>query len=436
MQAGALFLIPSDLAKGNFLSAGLNSIPVFGAALKAAKGAVAIERGAAVAAPARAGANAAASAATRAVVDILPQGCFAAGTPVLTPGGAKPIEQLQVGDFVQSRSESEVHGPIEFRRVEQTLAQLAAVVELRVGGRTIRTTSEHPFYVRGSAWTPARQIRAGDLLSTHDGAWARAEGVVDTGEVTTVYNVAIAGARTYFVGSPAWGFAVWAHNSDICWRVVKEAIERELGRATELGQTHLGGIAEGINFGTAEGRAAAERLLTRPGSGVSAVQARAIVESLAARRIVAAPTSWGGVVANTVEEAAFLRNVGATFPHGSVFSSAKRFQGAIVIQRSDIPFSVQNVRRMASGNAPFVRNSAGQWERVNLHHVGRQDGRLIEVLASQNAYNSTTGGPLHIPGPGGPLRDATSTPSYWRQRLQDAIGAGAIPQNVLRDAGL
>jgi|GEM_PF-5401514 len=144
--------------------------------------------------------------------------------------------------------------------------------------------------------------------------------------------------------------------------------------------------------------------------------------------------SFGGVTATTSEEAALLNNAAATFKEGSVYSSATRFEGNIVIQRSDIPWSVQNVRRAAGGNTPFVRNSLGEWERVNLHHVGRQEGQVIEVLQSQNAYNPATGGPLHIPGPGGPARSSTS--GYWQQRLRDAIDAGLVDPAVLRQAGL
>jgi len=142
--------------------------------------------------------------------------------------------------------------------------------------------------------------------------------------------------------------------------------------------------------------------------------------------------SFGGLVAGTAEEAAFLNNAAAAFGDSSVFTSATRFQGNVVIQRSDIPFSIQNVRRMAAGNTPFVRNSFGEWEKLNLHHVGRQDGKLIEILNSHNAYNQTTGGPLHIPGPGSPIRDATFGNNYWMQRLQDGIKNGSVPRDVLR----
>jgi len=146
--------------------------------------------------------------------------------------------------------------------------------------------------------------------------------------------------------------------------------------------------------------------------------------------------SFGGLLPNDAEEAAFLRNAAATFTVSSVYSAATRFSGSIVVQRSDIPFSIQNVRRMAGGNSPFVRNHAGEWEKLNLHHVGRAQGYLIEVLSSHNVYNPATGGPLHIAGPGSPIRDAAFARNYWTHRLQDAIDAGRVPRNVLRDAGL
>ncbi len=145
--------------------------------------------------------------------------------------------------------------------------------------------------------------------------------------------------------------------------------------------------------------------------------------------------SWGGIVAKSPEEAAFIRNAGATFGDGSVYKSAIHFDNNIVIQRSDIPFSAQNVRRMAGGNTPFVKNASGEWEKINLHHVGRQDGKVIEVLKGQNTYNPSTGGPLHIPGPGGPVRDL-KVGDYWQQRLQNAIDQGLVSDEAMRKAGL
>jgi hypothetical protein len=40
------------------------------------------------------------------------------------------------------------------------------------------------------------------------------QGTQDTSEYETVYNLRIADFHTYFLGSEAWGFAVWAHNAE------------------------------------------------------------------------------------------------------------------------------------------------------------------------------------------------------------------------------
>jgi hypothetical protein len=40
------------------------------------------------------------------------------------------------------------------------------------------------------------------------------EDLCEAGEVATVYNLCVADYHTYFVGSPEWGFSVWAHNAD------------------------------------------------------------------------------------------------------------------------------------------------------------------------------------------------------------------------------
>ncbi|QDT78563.1 hypothetical protein Mal35_20120 [Gimesia maris] len=95
----------------------------------------------------------------------------------------------------------------------------------------------------------------------------------------------------------------------------------------------------------------------------------------------------GNVVAQTAEEASFLRNVQRTFGDDSVFTGATRHRGNIVIQRNDIDTSIENLRLMQGGNTPFARNAAGEWEKLNLHHVGRQDGKMIEIFSSHNAYN-------------------------------------------------
>ncbi|WP_182912034.1 hemagglutinin repeat-containing protein [Sphingomonas cavernae] len=135
---------------------------------------------------------------------------------------------------------------------------------------------------------------------------------------------------------------------------------------------------------------------------------------------------FGRVQPRDINESQFLANAEVTFGNSATWTGATRHRGELVIQRSDIELSPQNITRMKNGQAPFVRGANGAWEPVQLHHVGRETGQMIEVTRSQNRYNSSTGGPLHIPGLGGPVRQSGYSQSYWQQRYQDFVNAGHI----------
>jgi serpin B len=139
--------------------------------------------------------------------------CFAKGTPVLTPQGERPIDELQVGDLVLARDEGNLEGELLPKRIEAVFRNEAAIVELRVGGQVIRTTAEHPFFVRRRGWTAAAEIRPSDSVSTSAAGWIAVDDVRATSETVPVYNMRVADYHTYFVGSAKWGFAVWVHNS-------------------------------------------------------------------------------------------------------------------------------------------------------------------------------------------------------------------------------
>ena len=110
-------------------------------------------------------------------------------------------------------------GSPEPRRVEEVFQSYSPLLELRVGGRTIRTTAEHPFWVRGRGWTAAQELMAGDHLLSYDGRWTALEAARDAGESAPVYNMRVAEYHTYFVGAGVWGFAIWSHNADCVHRV-------------------------------------------------------------------------------------------------------------------------------------------------------------------------------------------------------------------------
>jgi RHS repeat-associated protein len=178
---------------------------------------------------------------------ILGSYCFVAGTPLLTPEGSKPIERFRVGELILSRSEHDAEGPIEAKVVEEVFVRTAPIVSLLVGGREIRTTAEHPFYVQNKGWMCAKELVPNEQLLSHDGQWVAVESVTDSGEVTTVYNLRVSEYHTYFVGCEEWGFSVWAHNA-ACSETVRLALEAK-GISIPKGDPRLATIAEHINGG-------------------------------------------------------------------------------------------------------------------------------------------------------------------------------------------
>jgi hypothetical protein len=155
-------------------------------------------------------------------------GCFAAGTPLLTPGGSKLIEELRPGDLVLAAPDSDAEREPEPRIVERTFENYLPLINLRINGQVVRTTAEHAFWARGRGWIDAHQLLVGDQLRSHDGGWVILEDVTP-GESAPVYNVRIADYHTYFVGSHYWGFSVLAHNLGTC--PIGEA--EEVASATE-----------------------------------------------------------------------------------------------------------------------------------------------------------------------------------------------------------
>jgi hypothetical protein len=154
----------------------------------------------------------------------------------------------------------------------------------------VRTTPEHPFWVKGKGWTAAGALQAGDELSSHDGRWVAVEEVYDTGEFETVYNVRVAEHHTYFVGRQDWGFSVWAHNA---YKEYVEAMEAAGAKAkpNAIRKRH----ADINKLPEAEQRAAFEKYIAKQlGKGISDPQVQRIAD------IAMAPNSGnkGGVQAN------------------------------------------------------------------------------------------------------------------------------------------
>ena len=140
------------------------------------------------------------------------QACFAAGVPLRTPDGSKPVEDFREGDLVLSRDEHDPTGAAEPKVVEAVFRRTAALWPVRLNGREVGSTAEHPWYVAGKGWTRTDGLAVGDRVLCLDGSTVGVEGVRDAGAWVPVYNLRVADHHTYFVGTQEWEFAAWAHN--------------------------------------------------------------------------------------------------------------------------------------------------------------------------------------------------------------------------------
>ena len=141
--------------------------------------------------------------------------CFSGEMPMIARNdqGWKRADEVQANDYLASRDEHDPEAPVVWNRVEEVFVAQGEIWELEWNGRTIRTTAEHPFYVRELGWTPARELKPGQLLATMDGRYLPLTALVSTGKIETVYNFRIAQGHTYFVGMSEWAAALWAHNA-------------------------------------------------------------------------------------------------------------------------------------------------------------------------------------------------------------------------------
>jgi hypothetical protein len=261
--------------------------------------------------------------------DLSSRSCFAAGTPLLTPTGAKRVEAFQPGDVILSRSEHDPEGPLEAKVVEAVYVGTAAVLELRVGGRVIRTTAEHPFYVRGQGWVPAGRLQEGDELASPDGRWTAVQEVSDICDVTTVYNLRVADYHTYFVGCEEWGFSVWAHNFNCGDLADLLGLAKDDARVAKAWAY----LTENAN----PSRAGLERILKEGG--------QTLPRSTNANKLLPQSERLDQAIAKTKE----IRDVGPLFakvdsfakvkvPEGVPFTNPSTRQGAVELVNSLPPF--------------------------------------------------------------------------------------------------
>ncbi len=161
------------------------------------------------------------------------QSCFPAGTPVHTPVGLKPIDQIVAGGRVWA------YDHLQLRWAERNVIDVYQLLHqgpmatVTVKGETLRATGGHPFWVvRGEdladrpkpmrisayevggrqegRWVLGRDLRAGDEVLLRHGEIAAIESVRVDDVEELVYNFRVDELQNYAVGD--WGVLV--HNTN------------------------------------------------------------------------------------------------------------------------------------------------------------------------------------------------------------------------------
>ncbi|WP_345409067.1 RNase A-like domain-containing protein [Amycolatopsis samaneae] len=160
----------------------------------------------------------------------VPCNCFPAGTPVATEHGQVPIERIAVGDRVWARDLAT--GRSELRGVAGLFSKHAdEILTITTTATSVRVTPQHPFWVVGKGWTDAGALRAGDRLSTRDGAEQPITAITGERGDITVYNFEVEGDHNYYITDAQ----LLVHNCNLRYHEAAggHAIERHVGRTNE-----------------------------------------------------------------------------------------------------------------------------------------------------------------------------------------------------------
>jgi hypothetical protein len=168
--------------------------------------------------------------------------CFVAGTQIETPGGPVPIECLEVGDEVLTRSEGDPSEAPKVGKVTRIFRDVApAILWLTLAtGQVVGVTPDHEVWTHEANWTTAGRLRPGDSFSGLEGLPVEIIEIDLDHTATPIYNLEVNGTFTYFAER------VWVHNNSCTWGAfsltdVKKLDDSFLKRApAKRGQAPIG----------------------------------------------------------------------------------------------------------------------------------------------------------------------------------------------------
>lgn len=130
--------------------------------------------------------------------DTTVDGCFVAGTMVLTPGGLQAIEDIAIGMRVLA---TDVCGNAhQVSAVLRTFVHTVPVVlDIALGNATITCSPAHPFWIPGKGWMPAGELRVGERVSSRHSVELSIESIASRVGSFVVYNISVDALQTYHV---------------------------------------------------------------------------------------------------------------------------------------------------------------------------------------------------------------------------------------------
>jgi len=137
--------------------------------------------------------------------------CFVAGTLILTATGFVAIENIKAGDKVIATN-PETFEVAEKTVLETYVRETTELLHLTINGEVIKTTFEHPFYVKDVGFVEARKLQIRDRLVDSRGNVLVLEGkkLEITDKPVKVYNFKVDDFYTYHVAH----IGVLVHNAN------------------------------------------------------------------------------------------------------------------------------------------------------------------------------------------------------------------------------
>jgi predicted lipid-binding transport protein (Tim44 family) len=198
-------------------------------------------------------------------------GCFPAGTEIAVPKGRKAIEELAMGDEVQS---VDLDGRSVQTKVKTIFVSKSPLLKIRTTRGTLLTTRDHPIGLGEGRFRPAGDLLSGDRITRWEDGRLRdgiVQGIEATAGETLVFNLEVDRPHTFVAG----GMVV--HNKG------------------------GGCLPAGTPVHTPQGQIPIERL--SPGNPVLAIDSQGSIVSTRVEKIF----STRAIVLNVITEAGILR---------------------------------------------------------------------------------------------------------------------------------